>query len=103
LLRGAAASGTVLGFAPAVGRLAFANGDVRGLLVIVHLRGGCDGLNLISPANDPDFVAPASPNSASPQTVRMPVSRSPTAPIRTSISDCRRRVDFRSSRCRWDS
>ncbi len=26
------------------------------LLVVIHLRGGCDGLNLISPANDPAFI-----------------------------------------------
>ncbi len=25
--------------------------------MIVHLRGGCDGLNFISPADDPDFIA----------------------------------------------
>lgn len=29
----------------------------RPLLVIVHLRGGADGLNFISPATDPDFIA----------------------------------------------
>lgn len=27
------------------------------LVILVHFRGGCDGLNLISPANDPAFVA----------------------------------------------
>ncbi len=27
------------------------------ILVVLHLRGGCDGLNLVSPANDPDFIA----------------------------------------------
>jgi uncharacterized protein (DUF1501 family) len=27
------------------------------LLLVLHLRGGCDGLNLISPANDGDFIA----------------------------------------------
>lgn len=26
-------------------------------LIVLHLRGGCDGLNFISPANDPDFIA----------------------------------------------
>jgi uncharacterized protein (DUF1501 family) len=42
---------------PGLGRLAFAaNGTDRGLLVVIHLRGGCDGLNLISPATDPIFV-----------------------------------------------
>jgi uncharacterized protein (DUF1501 family) len=42
---------------PELGRLAFAEPSSRPLLVLVHLRGGCDGLNLVSPANDPDFVA----------------------------------------------
>ena len=42
---------------PGLGRLAFAaEGVDRGLLVIIHLRGGCDGLNLISPASDPAFI-----------------------------------------------
>lgn len=27
------------------------------ILIVVHLRGGCDGLNFISPASDPDFIA----------------------------------------------
>ncbi len=27
------------------------------ILVVLHLRGGCDGLNLVSPASDPDFIA----------------------------------------------
>jgi uncharacterized protein (DUF1501 family) len=46
------------GLAPGLRHLAFAaDGTDRGLLVIVHLRGGCDGLNLISPATDPDFIA----------------------------------------------
>lgn len=26
------------------------------ILIVLHLRGGCDGLNLVSPANDPDFI-----------------------------------------------
>jgi uncharacterized protein (DUF1501 family) len=26
------------------------------ILVVVHLRGGCDGLNLVSPADDPTFI-----------------------------------------------
>jgi uncharacterized protein (DUF1501 family) len=29
----------------------------RPMLIVVHLRGGADGLNLISPASDPDFIA----------------------------------------------
>jgi uncharacterized protein (DUF1501 family) len=43
--------------APGLRHLAFAaDGVDRGLLVVVHLRGGCDGLNLISPATDPTFI-----------------------------------------------
>src|SRR5258707_401123 len=44
---------------PGLRGLAFAAeaGRPNGLLVIVHLRGGCDGLNLVSPASDPDFIA----------------------------------------------
>ncbi len=43
---------------PGLMRLAFAQGGAapRPILVIVHLRGGCDGLNLISPATDPHFI-----------------------------------------------
>src|SRR5579864_1416457 len=42
---------------PGIRNLAFAeNGTVRPTLVVVHLRGGCDGLNLVSPANDPSFI-----------------------------------------------
>ena len=26
------------------------------ILIVLHLRGGCDGLNLVSPASDPDFI-----------------------------------------------
>jgi len=41
-----------------VSRLAFAApGRDPMILIVLHLRGGCDGLNLISPANDPFFVA----------------------------------------------
>jgi uncharacterized protein (DUF1501 family) len=43
--------------APSVRNLAFAeSGTVRPILVVVHLRGGCDALNLVSPANDPIFI-----------------------------------------------
>jgi uncharacterized protein (DUF1501 family) len=42
---------------PGIRHLAFAeSGAVRPTLVVVHLRGGCDGLNLVSPANDPIFI-----------------------------------------------
>jgi uncharacterized protein (DUF1501 family) len=37
--------------------LSFAADASRPIVVVVHLRGGCDGLNLISPSNDPDFIA----------------------------------------------
>jgi uncharacterized protein (DUF1501 family) len=52
-----AVSGAVLGV-PGLRGVAFAAPEAAlPLLVLVHLRGGCDGLNLISPANDPTFVA----------------------------------------------
>jgi uncharacterized protein (DUF1501 family) len=58
ILRSGTASAALLGFAPGITRLAFAADNFdRGLLVVVHLRGGCDGLNLVSPGNDPDFIA----------------------------------------------
>ena len=36
--------------------LAFAASDAP-ILIVVHQRGACDGLNLISPADDPRFIA----------------------------------------------
>ncbi len=44
---------------PGLSGLAFAGTGAEPplLLVLLHLRGGCDGLNLVSPATDPDFVA----------------------------------------------
>jgi uncharacterized protein (DUF1501 family) len=63
VLHAMTASGMALGldgFVPMPGlrRLAFAaTANERGLLVVLHLRGGCDGLNLVSPADDPDFIA----------------------------------------------
>ena len=42
--------------APGLSGLAFA-AEPATLLVVLHLRGGCDGLNLVSPADDPDFIA----------------------------------------------
>jgi uncharacterized protein (DUF1501 family) len=54
MLRASLAAGLV----PGLRGVAFAaDGTDRGLLVIVHLRGGCDGLHFISPVNDPDFIA----------------------------------------------
>jgi uncharacterized protein (DUF1501 family) len=42
---------------PGLRRLAFAqNSASPQMLIVVHQRGGCDGLNLISPANDPNFI-----------------------------------------------
>src|SRR5271170_7860905 len=39
-------------------RMVFAQpAQAQPILVVLHLRGGCDGLNLVSPANDPDFIA----------------------------------------------
>ena len=38
-------------------QLAFAAEPSAGnVLVVLHMRGGCDGLNLISPSNDPNFI-----------------------------------------------
>ncbi|HWK44286.1 MAG TPA: DUF1501 domain-containing protein [Stellaceae bacterium] len=60
VLGGGAAAGIAAGLLPMPGlsHLAFAAGGAdRGLLLIVHIRGGWDGLNFISPASDPDFMA----------------------------------------------
>jgi uncharacterized protein (DUF1501 family) len=52
----AAASG--LAPLPGLGRLLFgAESQEERILVVLHLRGGCDGLNLLSPAGDADFIA----------------------------------------------
>src|SRR6185437_7760616 len=43
---------------PALHRLAFAVEPRESpILIVVHQRGACDGLNLVSPADDPAFVA----------------------------------------------
>lgn len=44
---------------PGLSGLAFASPGTEPpmLLVMLHLRGGCDGLNLVSPAEDTDFIA----------------------------------------------
>jgi uncharacterized protein (DUF1501 family) len=60
LLRGAAAAGLSAAMGTGVSGLrglAVAAEPSGRILVMVHLRGGCDGLNLISPANDPRFIA----------------------------------------------
>lgn len=42
---------------PGIGHIAFGASSAQSpILVVLHLRGGCDGLNLVSPANDPDFI-----------------------------------------------
>lgn len=55
-----AAAGAAAGFLPIPGLSlrAFASpSPERVLLIVVHLRGGADGLNFISPATDPEFIA----------------------------------------------
>ncbi|MGZ8216298.1 DUF1501 domain-containing protein [Methylomagnum sp.] len=53
-----AAGGSGLLAGAGLTRLVFAaNKPADSTLVVIHLRGGWDGLNLISPASDPDFVA----------------------------------------------
>jgi uncharacterized protein (DUF1501 family) len=59
LLKGTALA-AVSGLAPlpGLGRLLFAAEPLNDrILVVLHLRGGCDGLNLLSPTNDADFIA----------------------------------------------
>lgn len=51
----AAASG--LAPLPGLGRLLFGAETDSRILVVLHLRGGCDGLNLLSPSGDADFIA----------------------------------------------
>jgi uncharacterized protein (DUF1501 family) len=56
-LRAASAVGVFAPFS-GVNRAAFGQG-VRGgddILIVMFLRGGCDSLNLIAPANDPNYV-----------------------------------------------
>jgi uncharacterized protein (DUF1501 family) len=55
----AAAIAAASGLAPLPGlrKLLFAaDAEPARILVVLHLRGGCDGLNLLSPASDPDFI-----------------------------------------------
>jgi uncharacterized protein (DUF1501 family) len=58
LLRGSvlAAASSLLPL-PGLRRVAFGAAGPERILVVLHLRGGCDGLNLLSPASDPDFIA----------------------------------------------
>jgi uncharacterized protein (DUF1501 family) len=58
-LRAAGAAGLLTPFA-GVGRLAFGQGGLgaggENILVVLFLRGGCDSLSLVAPANDPNYV-----------------------------------------------
>jgi uncharacterized protein (DUF1501 family) len=58
LIQGTAiALGCGLAPLPGLRRLLFAaEPKTEGILVVLHLRGGCDGLNLLSPASDADFI-----------------------------------------------
>jgi uncharacterized protein (DUF1501 family) len=52
-------AGTLAALLPVPGlrHLAFGQGVApRPILIVLHQRGGCDGLNLISPADDPNFI-----------------------------------------------
>src|SRR5258708_11552721 len=58
LLRSGLAAGAALSLAPGLRSLACAaDGVDGGLLVVVRRRGACDGLHLISPSSDADFIA----------------------------------------------
>lgn len=58
LLKGLCALGGVgLWPMPGISRLVFGAESAAPMVVVVHLRGGWDGLNLLSPASDPDFIA----------------------------------------------
>lgn len=59
VLKALAAAGFVGGVAPwGIRHMAFAaEPSDNPLLVVLHMRGGCDGLHLVSPSDDPDFVA----------------------------------------------
>ena len=59
LIQGTAiALGCGLAPLPGLRRLLFAaEPKTERILVVLHLRGGCDGLNLLSPASDADFIA----------------------------------------------
>ncbi len=71
LLEGALSGGALLtlGAAP-LRQLAFAASPAaqHRILIVVHLRGACDGLNLVCPANDPHLIT------ARPVELRVPAS-----------------------------
>jgi len=57
ILKGLAAAGVYGALPTGLTGVAFAAAPVaKPILVVIHLRGGCDGLNLVSPASDPDFI-----------------------------------------------
>ncbi|HEY1723167.1 MAG TPA: DUF1501 domain-containing protein [Magnetospirillaceae bacterium] len=59
ILKGVA-GGALTVLAPMPGLSLYANAaqaDAHKILIIVHLRGGADGLNLVSPASDANFIA----------------------------------------------
>jgi uncharacterized protein (DUF1501 family) len=56
LKRSALAAASALLPLPGLRNLAFAANSTGNILVVLHLRGGCDGLNLLSPAGDSDFI-----------------------------------------------
>ncbi len=58
ILKALAAAGVSTAALPMIRHMAFAaEASDKPILIVLHLRGGCDGLNFISPANDPDFIA----------------------------------------------
>jgi uncharacterized protein (DUF1501 family) len=56
VLKGLAALGIGSSLPLGFRHMAFAAEAGSPVLVVMHLRGGCDGLNLVSPASDPDFI-----------------------------------------------
>lgn len=63
LMRGGLAAGLLT--VPGVRHVAYAAGGAGGqdrTLVVVFLRGGADTLNLVAPADDPDYVAARAPD-----------------------------------------
>jgi uncharacterized protein (DUF1501 family) len=61
ILKGIGAAGVMGAYGllpiPGLRSLVFSANNNGPILIVLHLRGGCDGLNLISPASDPDFIA----------------------------------------------
>lgn len=81
-------TGICLSAVPGLSHLAFAgDGPAGDALVILFQRGGCDGLSLLAPTNDPDYLADRLPE------LRVPDS-GPKAgrPLRQSFAPA---IDFR--------